>query len=243
MIDKFGRSFLKQEIHKQISFRTVSSSSPAPREAVDSTPIIGPPGPAGPKGEPGIQGSVGPIGPQGPVGPVGPQGPVGLVGPPGPVGLVGPQGPVGPVGPQGSPGRQGTQGLRGLNGEKGEPGPPGSNGPKGDKGEPGITGPAGQRGIQGPKGDVGVKKDKYGHFDFEGKKLTNVRDADRDNDALTKKQSYNYTNDKTKQLRNDMDNKLERKSDKWFSDSPSPTIIDDTTTSTAINVVSSGVLD
>lgn len=62
------------------------------RRDIEDGMLIGPPGPAGPKGEmglPGPQGIVGPMGPQGIRGELGPQGPRGNPGPQGPAGSIG----------------------------------------------------------------------------------------------------------------------------------------------------------
>ena len=63
-----------------------------------TSPIVGPEGPAGPRGLKGATGAAGPQGSIGPTGTQGPLGPTGSQGPAGPQGVIGLQGPAGPAG-------------------------------------------------------------------------------------------------------------------------------------------------
>ncbi len=89
---------------------TVTTSIGLPTVFFVTIGAIGPPGPAGPKGD------TGPIGPQGVAGPIGPQG------------FPGTNGDVGPQGPIGLPGAKGDTGAMGPAGPQGVPGPPGPPG-------------------------------------------------------------------------------------------------------------------
>lgn len=80
----------------------------------ESVRVMGPQGPAGPKGE------TGEIGPQGPAGQEGESGDTGQQGPAGPKGDTGETGPQGPAGPKGDAGETGPQGPKGDPGADGK---------------------------------------------------------------------------------------------------------------------------
>ncbi len=136
---------------------------------VDSSNVVGIPGP---------KGDTGPIGPKGAVGPIGPVGPQGSQGAVGPVGATGVQGPQGVVGATGAPGAKGDVGPQGPKGDQGQ------KGAKGDKGDKGDKGAKGDKGDQGPAGKPNTSyavciKDNEANFPIQcdckqGKLLTQV---------------------------------------------------------------------
>ena len=57
------------------------------------------------------------------------------------------------------------------------------------------------QGIPGPQG-IGYKLDANGNFDIENKKLTNVKNGDKNNDVMNKSQIESYVSEKTIYLKN-----------------------------------------
>ena len=57
------------------------------------------------------------------------------------------------------------------------------------------------QGIPGPQG-IGYKLDANGNFDIENKKLTNVKNGDKNNDVMNKSQIESYVSNKTIYLKN-----------------------------------------
>jgi len=126
---------------------------------VDSGKIMGPPGPAGAKGDPGAAGAPGHDGAKGDPGADGHIGPAGAKGDTGAAGAAGATGTAGAKGDPGADGHIGPAGAKGdtgAAGAKGDPGLIGHDGPAGAKGDTGAAGAAGTVGHAGAKGDPGA---------------------------------------------------------------------------------------
>ncbi|KAE9551769.1 hypothetical protein FO519_005006 [Halicephalobus sp. NKZ332] len=130
--------------------------------AVNSSPRICEPCPAGPSGPEGPKGRPGNVGPKGMPGPSGRNGFHGIPGIPGPDGLIGNRGQSGlsgvpgPNGADAVGGAKGAPGVQGRRGDTGIIGVRGPSGPNGQSGRPGIMGFRGNSGIKGQRGMDGV---------------------------------------------------------------------------------------